>query len=106
MKWVKIFDSKEAADTHFRNKTTVKIVIGTKEICLALHDGKYFAVSNSCPHQHESLSKGQITPYGEIVCPLHFYRFDLITGRECQSRTEDVEVFGVRTNEQGLFILL
>lgn len=104
MKWVKIFDSKEAANRHFEDTNTVQVVIGEKELCLVKFNNLYFAVSNLCPHQYENLSKGQVTPYGEIVCPLHFYRFDLKTGTECQNRTHNLKTFKVKLDESGLFV--
>ena len=56
MKWVKVFDSPQIADLQFSDTNTLKIVIGKKEICLAKYNKQYFAVSNLCPHQFESLS--------------------------------------------------
>ncbi len=52
----------------------------------------------------EKLSKGTVNYAGEIICPLHFYRFDLKTGRECQGRTEDLATYTVKANEEGLFV--
>ncbi|MEO0556248.1 MAG: Rieske 2Fe-2S domain-containing protein [Bacteroidota bacterium] len=104
MKWVKVFDSPQIADLQFSDTNTLKIVIGKKEICLAKYNEQYFAVSNLCPHQFESLSKGKITHYGEIVCPLHFYRFNLRTGAECQNRTNELKTFQVKVDQTGLFI--
>ncbi|MEM9859571.1 MAG: Rieske 2Fe-2S domain-containing protein [Bacteroidota bacterium] len=104
MKWVKVFDSPETANSQFADRDTIMVLIGKRELCLVKFNNEYFAVSDLCPHQRESLSKGQITPYGEIVCPLHFYRFNLKTGTECQNRTDDLKRFQVKVDDSGLFI--
>jgi nitrite reductase/ring-hydroxylating ferredoxin subunit len=41
--------------------------------------GRYFAVSDRCPHAEASLLEGFIER-GRIVCPVHFAEFDLVTG--------------------------
>ena len=104
MKWIKVFDSLEVAEAHFKTSNTVKVVVGTKELSLVRHNREYHAVSDVCPHQFESLSKGLITLYGEIVCPLHHYRFNLKTGQECQLRTKDLKTYKVSTKSSGLFV--
>lgn len=104
MKWVKVFDSPETVNLYFEDTPIIKVVIGNIEFCLVKYNDQFFAVSNSCPHQYESLNKGTVTLYGEIVCPLHSYRFSLKTGTECQNRTKDLKTFKVKTDQSGLFI--
>ncbi|MEM8566248.1 MAG: Rieske (2Fe-2S) protein [Bacteroidota bacterium] len=104
MKWVKVFESLDKAQDIFGVKSFVKLVIGKTEICLVKFENHIYAVSDICPHQYENLSKGQVTAYGEIVCPLHFYRFSLKTGSECLNRTKDLKTFRVRADQSGLFV--
>ena len=42
-------------------------------------DGKIFGVQNSCPHEGGQLCNGWLES-GEVVCPLHRYRFNLQSG--------------------------
>lgn len=104
MKWIKIFDSTEQAHQKFEERNLIKVIIGKKELCLVKHQNEFFAISDVCPHQFESLSKGNITPYGEVVCPLHFYRFNLKTGIECEQRTKGLNTYTVRADDYGLYI--
>ena len=50
-----------------------------EEIAVFKHRGKLCALQNACPHEGGQLSAGRIEG-GEVVCPLHGYRFDLQTG--------------------------
>ncbi|HUO08858.1 MAG TPA: nitrite reductase small subunit NirD [Phycisphaerae bacterium] len=43
--------------------------------------GKLFAVDNRCPHKNGPLADGMLAG-DQIVCPLHAFRFDGVTG-EC-----------------------
>ena len=104
VKWIKIFNSKNDADKAIKNGKPVKLRIGTRELCLTKFNGQYYVTANSCPHQRESLNKGTINYTGEIICPLHFYRFDLRTGRECQGRTGDLATYRVKVEESGMFV--
>ena len=50
------------------------------KILLIHHEGKIYAVLNSCPHMGSPMKRGKITEDDDIICPLHHSRFDLETG--------------------------
>ena len=104
MKWFKIFESKEIAYTYFKNTSSILIRIKGKNICLSLFNNELIATADACPHMSESLSNGKINYIGELICPLHEYRFDLKTGRECEGRTKDLEIYEVKSSNDGIFI--
>lgn len=93
---------KEAESRVAINKP-VLLRVGDKKIALIRKENDWLAVDNSCPHQHESLAGGQINAQNEIICPLHEYRFNLTTGRECRNRTKDLTTYPVKINE-GLYL--
>jgi len=52
-----------------------------KQLALFLHkDGRIFAVDSECPHAGGPLEEGTMMNC-EVTCPLHDYKFDLISGR-------------------------
>jgi len=75
-----------------------------KRICLVRTTERLLAVSDTCTHNGESLSKGKINFQGEVVCPWHGNRFNLVTGRESSERSADLEVFPTRTDEDGVYV--
>jgi ferredoxin-nitrite reductase len=50
-----------------------------EEMAVFKCDGKIFGVQNSCPHEGGQLCNGWLES-GEVVCPLHRYRFNLQNG--------------------------
>lgn len=106
MKRVKVFDDIEKAKDVIKDSTSILVIINNKKICLTRHKETFYASDDKCPHQFESLSKGSVNYIGEIICPLHSYRYDLKTGRECQMRTADLKTYPVEINNNGLFITI
>jgi 3-phenylpropionate/trans-cinnamate dioxygenase ferredoxin subunit len=102
--WVKIFDHADEAKRVVGEEVPQLLVVHGRRICLARYGTEWFAVSDVCTHNGESLSKGHINFRREIICPWHGYTFDLKTGRECAERSADLEVFPIRQTEDGLFI--
>jgi nitrite reductase/ring-hydroxylating ferredoxin subunit len=104
MRWVKIFiDAKAASERLQENKPQLLIVSG-KRICLVKRDHQFYAVSDSCSHNGDSLSKGLVNFAGEVVCPWHGHQFNLKTGREFQERSADLVTFPIREEADGLYI--
>ena len=104
MQWVKIFAGSAEADKRLiENKPQLLIVEG-KRICLVKRDDHFHAVSDRCPHNGESLSKGIVNFAGEIVCPWHGHLFNLKTGREYQERSSDAVCYPIKVEEDGLYI--
>jgi nitrite reductase (NADH) small subunit len=53
--------------------------VNNEEIAVFKHQGQLCAIQNICPHEGGPLAKGRIQG-GEVVCPLHGYKFDLTSG--------------------------
>jgi nitrite reductase (NADH) small subunit len=58
---------------------TTVIEIDGREIALVNLDGEFHAIDNRCPHADGPLGEGFVQE-GRIVCPLHYWEFDLRTG--------------------------
>lgn len=102
--WIKIFSSETEARQQIQPDKPQLVIIGEKRICLVLHDEKFRAVQDACSHNGQSLSKGAVNYLGEIVCPWHGYRFDLGTGRPCDSQSPDLVTYPVRIDETGFYL--
>jgi nitrite reductase/ring-hydroxylating ferredoxin subunit len=104
--WIKIFESFESANASLAENQPRLLIVREKRICLVKREGKFFAVQNNCTHSGGSLSQGTINFLGEVVCPVHQYQFNLVTGRENGQRSNDLECFPVKETEEGIFILI
>jgi len=104
MKWYKIFDSLEAAESRVALNHTVRISIQNFKICLAHTPQGWFALEDTCPHMGESLSKGKINYLNEITCPWHSYRYNLKSGIECEGRGLNAQSFEIELREDGVYL--
>jgi ferredoxin-nitrite reductase len=63
-----------------------------EEMAVFKKDGRLYGVQNICPHEGGQLCNGRIEG-GEVVCPLHGYKFDLNTGACSTDPNFKVKVF-------------
>jgi nitrite reductase/ring-hydroxylating ferredoxin subunit len=69
-----------------------------EEMAVFKNNGKLYGIQNICPHEGGQLCNGWIEG-GEVVCPLHGYKFNLQTGACSTDPNLKVKVF--RLVEQG-----
>lgn len=81
-----------------------ELEIADKKICLALHNNTLHACTHKCPHAGSSLSQGYIDVLGNIVCPLHRYKFSLQNGRNTSGEGYYLKIFPLEIREEGVFI--
>ena len=103
LKWYKVLGLEEAAERIPKGKLQL-VKLGNQRICIAHTENGYSAVSDACPHLGASLCGGTTNFLDEIICPWHGYRFSMDSGRECQQRTDDLEVHKIELREDGLFL--
>lgn len=103
---IKVFSSEAEAKEKLAVGKIQLLVINGQKIALARFADGFKAFENNCPHQNEPLHKGLLTRYGEIVCPLHYYRFNGVTGQEANNRCRPIETYPVIINEEGFFLKL
>lgn len=104
MEWLRIFESEALARTRITENKPQLVIVKGRRICIVMHGGQFYAVQDSCSHNGESLSKGTVNYLGEIICPWHNYRFELNTGRACDSSCRDLITYSVKSDSSGLFI--
>ena len=103
---VKIFSSIEDAEKALPDKTPRKLILNGQSFCILRINHKIFVMDDTCPHNKASLSGGKVNAFGEIICPLHEYRYELRTGRESSLRCEDLQTYSVTTGDEGIFLLI
>jgi len=68
---------------------------GEIRIALFNHEGEYFAIDDSCPHQGASLGEGVLHD-GRVICPWHAWVFELRSGRCPRDSHEPVATYPIR----------
>lgn len=103
MDLVKI-DNKEGFSRLFENKQKRVFRIGEAKIIIAYFKNEYYAFDYLCPHQKHPLKEAQITSFGEIICPLHEYRFALQHGQEAYNRCKALKHYPLQMKEDGVYL--
>jgi len=102
--------SKKAVQIKVCNVNDLKVGVGYpavvqgRSLALFLHDdGRIFAIDAICPHAGGPLEEGRMEKCA-VICPLHDYRFDLVTGR-CSSDPEfAVTTYPVMVEENQVWV--
>lgn len=72
---------------------------------VALDDADPVALLDRCPHRDIALSGGVVRD-GELVCPGHFWRFDLRTGRRTDALSAAATTLATRVVDGWVEVLV
>lgn len=100
--WYKISES--PAEIDFQANGLAELEINGKRICMGRHQGQLFACTQKCPHAGGILSDGYIDAIGNIVCPLHRYKYNLKNGMNVSGEGYYLKTFAVEEREDGVYI--
>lgn len=100
----KLFDTKEDLEKMLQNNEPRLVIAGNINICVVRQGGELIAFENECPHMKEGLNGGLVNYLNEIVCPLHTYKFNLITGIEEKQRCAPLKFIKVEHSDKGIFL--
>ena len=91
-------------EIEFGVNNLVQLNAGGKKICLVKHDETLFACTAQCPHASGVLADGFIDPLGNIVCPLHRYKYDLKNGRNVSGEGYFLKTYAVEIRDDGIYV--
>ncbi len=100
-KWIKIAQNIE--EINFENNIA-SIQINEKLICVIKTPVGLRACLSKCPHAGGDLSTGFLDAKGNIICPVHNYRFNLQNGRDTNGEGYFLKIFQMKENESGIFL--
>ena len=82
------------------------IEVKGKKICLVKFKDNIFAVAHICPHAGGILAEGYIDILGNIVCPVHRYKYDLRNGRNVTGEGYYLKNWRAEVREDGVYLEL
>ncbi|MGN6494491.1 MAG: Rieske (2Fe-2S) protein [Agriterribacter sp.] len=100
--WIKIAEHVNEIDFG-TNQLAVAEAKG-KKICIGRHADAYFAFAFKCPHAGGILADGYIDAMGNVVCPLHRYKFNMKNGRNVTGEGYYLKTWPVEINDEGVFV--
>jgi nitrite reductase/ring-hydroxylating ferredoxin subunit len=77
---------------------------GGEKICVTERLGKFYGFARKCPHAGAPLEFGTLDSRGQIVCPLHGYKFSLESGRESTGEEYCLKTYPMERREDGIYV--
>ena len=102
MQWHKIAESFLEIERVKGNPWQVRVA--GRDMCIVVHNGEGYGCSAKCPHAGGIMANGHINGLGQIVCPLHQYRFDLRNGRNVSGEGYFLKTYPVKETDDGVFV--
>lgn len=101
-KWHKIAES-AAELLHGENRISVADING-KKICITEYQQQWYGFAYKCPHASGILAEGYIDAVGNVVCPVHRYKFSLANGRNTSGEGYYMKTYPVELREDGVYV--
>jgi nitrite reductase (NADH) small subunit len=79
--------------------------VNGRMVAVFLHQGKYFAIDDFCPHMGASLAGGHMEA-GVVTCPWHAWRFSICDGTWCDNPRIKIDSFEVRVEGDQIQVLV
>jgi nitrite reductase/ring-hydroxylating ferredoxin subunit len=103
MVWHKIAD--HLNELAFSDNNIAVAEMNGKKVCIAKFKEQVFAFAYKCPHAGGILADGYIDALGNIVCPLHRYKYDMKNGRNISGEGYYLKHWAVEIREDGVFVV-
>jgi len=100
--WHKIAD--HITDLEFADNNMASAELNGKKICVGKYKEELFAFAWKCPHAGGLLADGYIDALGNVVCPLHRYKYNMQNGRNVSGEGYYLKHWPVETREDGIYV--
>lgn len=86
-------------------QSALAVDAGDLRIAVFLHEGRVYALSETCPHRGGPLHLGRVA-HGIVRCPWHLWQFDLATGRSPLNPNSCVAAYPARIENGAVLVRL
>ncbi len=100
--WHKI--AKEISEINFSPNGLAELKVDGRIICVGVYKSELFSCTQKCPHAGGELVNGHIDAVGNIVCPLHNYKFNPKNGRNISGEGYFLKTFAVEIRGDGVYV--
>ena len=90
----------------FKDNCLAEVMVNDKKVCIGLYKDELFACVAQCPHAGGLLADGYIDAFGNIICPVHRYKFNLKNGRNASGEGYYLTRYKLEHREDGIYIAL
>ena len=100
--WYKIAEHVNELDFAENNIAVTKV--NGKTICIGRQGDSLFGFAYKCPHAGGIMADGYIDAAGNIVCPVHRYKFSMSSGRNISGEGYFLKTWPVQITDEAVFI--
>lgn len=100
--WEKVADFINEID--FGDNHIAIVELKGKKICLGKFREELFAFAYKCPHAGGLLADGYIDALGNVVCPLHRYKYDMKNGRNVTGEGYYLKHWPVEVRDDAVYV--
>lgn len=100
--WHKI--SGHINELNFGDNNIAVAELNDKKICIAKFRDQLFAFAYNCPHAGGLLAQGYIDALGNVVCPVHRYRYNVQNGHNSSGEGYYLRHWPVELREDGVYV--
>ncbi len=101
-KWHKVAEHINELD--FAENNIAVADLDNKQVCIAKHKDACFAFAYKCPHAGGILADGHIDAIGNVVCPVHRYKYSIANGRNTSGEGYFMKTYPVEIREDGVYV--
>lgn len=101
-KWYKI--AEHISEIEFGPNNIATTEVSGKKICIGKINNGLFAFAYKCPHAGGLLADGYIDVLGNVVCPIHRYKFNISTGRNASGEGYYLKHWPAEQREDGIYV--
>lgn len=80
------------------------IKVDGKKICVGRHGEQVYAFAYKCPHAGGIMADGYIDALGNVVCPLHRYKYDMKNGRNVSGEGYYLKHWPIEMRDDGVYV--
>jgi len=102
LQWHKLAESVE--ELPFADNQVAVVEVQGKKICVGRYKEQLYGFAYKCPHASGIMADGYIDALGNIVCPVHRYKFSLQTGRNTSGEGYFLKRWEIEIRENGVYV--
>jgi nitrite reductase/ring-hydroxylating ferredoxin subunit len=92
------------AELSFNQQGIAVMEVNGKKICITLFRDEWFAFAYKCPHASGIMAEGYVDAVGNVVCPVHRYKFNLKNGRNTSGEGYYLKTYPVEVREESIWV--
>jgi 3-phenylpropionate/trans-cinnamate dioxygenase ferredoxin subunit len=102
VKWFKVAETIDTVEWQDNNMCI--ILAEGQKLTLAKKGQELVAFAHKCPHAGGIMADGYFDAFGNIVCPIHRYKFNIQNGRNTSGEGYFLKTYPVEIREEGIFV--